>query len=99
MRSQLIAGTATAKLDAQITAFVSMHSDATEPLFDMRVGIKNEYGDVYRLILADGVIELIRVDKFLLGLGCIEEVTDEFDILVRVPCRDAEMLLQTLRAN
>ncbi|SAL42197.1 hypothetical protein AWB71_02190 [Caballeronia peredens] len=85
MRSKLIRGTARAELDPQIMAFVSKHACAKKPLTPMRVGIKNELGEVYRLILADGMIEMIRADKFLMSIGCIEEVTDEFDLVFRVP--------------
>lgn len=85
MRSKLIGGTARAEIDPQIMEFVSKHACARKPLMNLRVGIKNELGEVYRLILADGIIEMIRADKFLMSLGCVEEVTDEFDLVFRVP--------------
>lgn len=85
MRSKLIRGMARSDLDPQIMAFVSRQPSASKPLIDMRVGIKNERGEVYRLIIADGVIEMIRADKFLMSIGCTEEISDEFDGLFRVP--------------
>lgn len=85
MRSTWIRGTVRSKLDAHIMAFVSNHARATKPLIDMRVAIRNENGEIYRLIIADGVIEMIRADKFLVSIGCIEESTEEFDSLFRVP--------------
>jgi hypothetical protein len=85
MRSKLIRGTARSDIDPQIMEFVARHTGASKPLVDMRVGIKNESGEVYRLIIADGVIEMMRADKFLVSIGCTEETTDEFDGLFRVP--------------
>ncbi|SAK66702.1 hypothetical protein [Caballeronia ptereochthonis] len=85
MRSELIRGTARSELDPQIMEFVSRHACGAKPLIDMRVGIKNEIGEVYRLIIVDGVIEMIRMSKFLFSIGCTEEPTDEFDELFRVP--------------
>lgn len=85
MRSTWIRGTVRSQLDAQIMAFLSKHARATKPLIDMRVAIRNENGEIYRLIIADGMIEMIRADKFLVSIGCIEESTDEFDSLFRVP--------------
>jgi hypothetical protein len=85
MRSKLIRGMARSELDPQIMAFVSGQPSAAKPLIDMRVAIKNERGEVYRLIIADGVIEMIRADKFLMSIGCTEETSDEFDGLFRVP--------------
>ena len=85
MRSNLIRGTDKAEIDPQIMAFVSKHACSGEPLMDMRVAIRNEKGEVYRLIMADGVIEMIRAGKFLVSIGCIEETHDEFNLVFRVP--------------
>jgi len=87
MRSELIRGTARSELDAKIMAFIAKHPGAATPHVNIRVAIMNEFSEVYRLIIADGVIELIRADKFLESIGCTEEVTYEFDMLFRVPPR------------
>ncbi|WP_244818211.1 hypothetical protein [Caballeronia sp. Lep1P3] len=86
MRSHLINGAAKSALDAQIMAFVSKQAACPPgPSVDLRVGLKNEGGALYRIITANGMIELIRADKFLASLGCLEEFTDEFDCLFSVP--------------
>ncbi|MDR5856009.1 hypothetical protein P9239_20255 [Caballeronia sp. LZ062] len=86
MRSHLIHGAARSALDTQILDFVSKNAACLlEPRVGMCVGIKNEAGELYRIILADGIIEMIRVDKFLLSIDCVEEFTDEFDAMFRVP--------------
>lgn len=86
MRSHLIADTTGSSLDPLIVDFVHKHPEWASWLpADMRVGLKNKDGELYRLIIADGVIEMIRADKFLMSLGCVEEVSDEFDCLFRVP--------------
>ncbi|WP_250474529.1 hypothetical protein [Caballeronia sp. GAFFF1] len=86
MRSHLINGPARSALDAQILNFVSKHATCLPGRrARMRVGIKNESGALYRIIAAEGIIEMIRIDKFLLRMGCTEEFTDALDALYRVP--------------
>ncbi|WP_244850904.1 hypothetical protein [Caballeronia sp. SL2Y3] len=86
MRSHMINGAARSALDAQIVDFVSKHATCMPgPRGGMRVGIKNESGALYRIIAAEGMIDMIRIDKFLLRMGCTEEFTDAFDALYRVP--------------
>ena len=87
MRSELIHGAAKSDLDAKVVQFISKHSCGASPHMNMSVAISNEAGKLYRLIIADGIIELIRVDKFLVSIGCIEEFVDEFDALFSVPPR------------
>jgi hypothetical protein len=88
MRSHLINGAARSALDAQILGFVSKHATCSlGRRARMRVGIKNESGALYRIIAAEGVIEMIRIDKFLLRMGCTEEFTDSLDALYGVPQR------------
>jgi hypothetical protein len=83
----LIKGAARAELDPQIMEFVSKHACGEMPLVNLCLGIRNEIGEVYRSILADGVIEMHRVGKFLVSLGCIEEIDDDCDLMFRVPVR------------
>jgi len=85
MIAHLISGAAKSRLDAEIVAFVGEHPDYPPwPRVDMRVAIKNEADAIYRIISANGIIELIRTEKFLTGIGCVEAFTDEYDLLFRV---------------
>ena len=90
MRSELIEGVARSDLDTHIARFISKHPSGAPPNANMFVAIRNETGEMYRLVIADGVVEMMRVAKFLAGLGCVEEFTDEFDALFRVPSDRAE---------
>ena len=85
MQSKLVESAATSALDAQIVQFISDYPCGAPPHMKMSVAIRNEAGELYRLIIADGIVELIRVDKFLIGMGCIEEFAGDFDALFRVP--------------
>lgn len=85
MRSELIEGVTRSDLDTHIARFISKHPSGAPPHANMFVAVRNETGGMYRLIIADGVVELMRVAKFLAGIGCVEEFTDEFDALFRVP--------------
>ncbi|HEY1216570.1 MAG TPA: hypothetical protein VGE93_23335 [Bryobacteraceae bacterium] len=89
MRSELIEGVSTSELDPQIVQFISKHPCGAPPHMYMYVAIRNEVGEMYRLIIADGIVELIRVDKFLASMGCIEEFSDAFDALFRTPSSSA----------
>ncbi|QSN65161.1 hypothetical protein [Caballeronia sp. M1242] len=89
MRSHLINGAARSALDAQILDFVSKHATCLPgPRSCMRVGIMNESGALYRIIEAEGMIEMIRIDKFLLRIGCAEQFSHALDALYGVPQSD-----------
>ncbi|MEZ2355013.1 hypothetical protein [Caballeronia sp. RCC_10] len=89
MHSKLVEGAETSALDAQIVQFISEYPCGAPPHMKMSVAIRNEAGELYRLIIADGIVELIRVDKFLSGMGCIEEFAGDFDALFQVPADKA----------
>ena len=86
MITYLVNGATQSRLDAQIMAFVQEHPDyPLWPRVDMQVAIKNESGAVYRIVSANGVIEMIRTEKFFSEIGCVEAFTDEYDLLFQVP--------------
>lgn len=85
MHSKLKPGIAKSAIDAQIEKFVSDQEENPFPMVDRYIAVKNEAGEVYRVIVADGIHEAIEADQFLVSLGCTEEPTSQYNSLFRVP--------------
>lgn len=78
-------GVAESAVHHLIEKFVAEQEENPFPMVDRFIALKNEAGEVYCVIVADGLHEAIDADKFLVGLGCTEEPTRQYNSLFRVP--------------
>jgi hypothetical protein len=84
MLSELIPGQPVSAVDPLITEFVA-RPRPERGMVEKFIAVKNEAGEVYRIIVADGAGEAIDADQFLVSIGCTEEPTGRYNSLFRVP--------------
>ncbi|MGP8439099.1 hypothetical protein ACT2FY_27965 [Paraburkholderia fungorum] len=84
MLSKLIPGQQFSAIDHLVTEFVARRRPE-RGMVEKFIALKNEAGEVYRIIIADGVGEAIEADQFLVTIGCTEEPTGRYNSLFGVP--------------
>jgi hypothetical protein len=78
VKTTLIESAQPAEFDAVLLRTVDLTSATPESVWSesMLIGIRNEYGDVYRAIGVTGLANFVHVLEKLHGLGCACEVPD-----------------------
>jgi hypothetical protein len=84
MYSKLIPHATLSAIDHLIVEFVERDRFPRD-MVEKFIAVKNEAGEVYRVIVADGVGEAIDADAFLVSIGCVEEPADRYNSAFRVP--------------
>jgi hypothetical protein len=75
VKTALIERKQPAEFDASLLHSVELISDTPERVWSesLLIGIRNEYGDTYRVIGVTGLTELVHLLEKLHGLGCTRE--------------------------
>jgi hypothetical protein len=75
VKTALIEGIQPAEFDASLLRTAELILDTPERVWSesLLIGIRNEYGDTYRVIGVTGLTELVDLLEKLHGLGCMRE--------------------------
>jgi hypothetical protein len=75
VKTALIEGKQPAEFDATLLNTADLISDTPERVWSesLLIGIRNEYGDTYRVIGVTGLANLVHLLEKLHGLGCMRE--------------------------
>lgn len=75
MKTALIEGKLPAEFDTTLLNTAELIPDTPERVWSesLLIGIRNEYGDTYRVIGVTGVTDLVHLLEKLHGLGCMRE--------------------------
>jgi hypothetical protein len=93
VKTALIEGKQPAEFDAILLHIVDLISDTPKSVWSesMLIGIRNEYGDIYRAIGVTGLSHFVHALERLHDLGCTHEIPETgaaeqgFDALVSPP--------------